>query len=119
MTVKMADMRKTQEERVHDAIAMPMGSEYPWGLCLRLSKEELDKMDVDHKEWEIGDIYHIHAMAKVTSISASENESSGECCNVEMQVIAMGAESEDAENSEEDEDMPSASRLRGKMYSED
>lgn len=114
MTVTMVDMRKTPEERAQDCMPMGCASEYPYGLSISLGKDEIEKLGIDLKDWELGDIFHLHAMAKVTSVSMNTSES-GDNCRVELQLIMIGAESEDSENSEVDY---SASKLRGKMYSE-
>lgn len=74
---------------------------YPYGTSISLDEKVLEKMGVDYSDWKVGDIFHIHAMAKVTSISEHESQDGEKCC-VSMQLIAIKGESEDAED-EEDE----------------
>ena len=97
MLNKLVDMRKTAEEKAEDMMPM-LGSvnEYPYGLCIRLTQDELDKLDVDHTDWEIGDIFDLRAMARVTSVSENETEAGKHCC-VELQIVMLGAESESEE----------------------
>lgn len=89
---------------------------YPWGLSLRLSQDELDKLNVDHGDWEVGDIFHLHALGRITSISSNETEG-GEKCNVEIQITHLAGESEDAENEEEEpEHEEEPARKKRNMY---
>lgn len=78
-------------------------NEYPYGLCIRLTESEIDRLQVDHKDWEVGDIFDLRAMARVTSISENETEA-GMRCGVELQIIMLGCESETAEDGEDTED---------------
>lgn len=100
------DMAKTPEE-IQEEVS-PLSTEvnkYPYGLRIRLTKFELDKLDVDYSDWKVGDVFHLHALAKVTSISENETEGDHNCC-VEMQITHLaGTESEDEENEDADEEM--------------
>lgn len=96
MLNKLVDMRKTPEEKMEDMMPMGTVNEYPYGLCIRLTQDELDKLDVDHADWEIGDIFDLRAMARVTSVSENETEAGKKCC-VELQIVMLGAESESEE----------------------
>lgn len=100
------DMAKTPEEIQEDV--SPLSTEvnrYPYGLRITLTKDEIDKLDVDHTDWEVGDVFHLHAFAKVVSISSNETEG-GEDCTVQLQITHLaGPEDEDEENEEMDEEM--------------
>ena len=113
----MIDMARSPEEAKD---AMPMAAaigdtpKYPWGLSISLTQDELEKLDVDHSDWEVGNVFHLHAFAKVTSISENETEN-GKCCRVELQITHLaGIESEDEEN--EEYERPKLSGLHKKMY---
>ena len=98
----MVDMAKSPLEAVKDMMPSPdNASVYPYGLCIRLTQDELEKLDVDHADWQVGDIFHLHALGKVTSISSHEREGGNNCC-VEIQLTHLSGESEDAENEEEE-----------------
>ncbi len=74
----------------------PMPPMYPYGLCLSLNDETLDKLNMEDN-CSVGDQVHFHCLAKVTS--TTENEGSGK--RIELQVIAMSAEGEEDEEQEE------------------
>lgn len=102
---KMVDMRISDEEkREKMADVMPVdptaGPDYPWGLCIRLSERELDKLGLDG-DCEVGDVLDMRCMAEVTSVSA--RKSGGErCCEVELQITHIDPKEDDDEG-EEDE----------------
>lgn len=106
--LKMTDMSLDEEDKKEmGATAMPMASDpntprYPWGLSIRLTHHEIEKLGLDYSDWEVGDIFHLHALAKVTSISEHETEGGKNCC-VELQITHLAGESEDMENEEEEE----------------
>lgn len=112
MAVQMVDLALSPEEAKLGGPSVVTDSEaprYPWGLTLTLDEKTLEKLKVDHSDWSVGDIFHLHAIARVTSVSEHENQN-GNSCNVGLQIVAMGAESEDAENEENEEAEPSLER---------
>lgn len=103
----MTDMAKTPEEVKEETAGMsaPMVSpaninRYPYGLCISLTEEELDKLGLE-PTCEVGDMLHLHALAKVTSVSQNETEA-GTRCRIELQITQLEVESEDEENEEAD-----------------
>jgi len=99
----LIDMAKTEEP---DEMASPLAmsdNKYPYGLRINLTNEELEKLDVDHTDWKVGETFHLHAFAKVTSISQDEREGGEKCCNVGLQITHLAGESEDEEDREIDE----------------
>lgn len=118
----MVDMKRTPKEK---AEVVDMGSpvaanvpDYPWGLSISLCEEELEKIGLDEDDLEIGDILHMHALMKVTSVSSNEYEG-GKHCRVELQITHMTGESEDAENEEAEKKAPKLShdKRRARLYS--
>lgn len=104
-TPHMIDMAMTPEQRKETApvaCGQENGPIYPWGLCLRFDNAVLEKLKVDISDWEVGDLFHLFSMAKVTSKSEHDTENGKNCC-VELQIVAIGAESEDKENEEAQE----------------
>lgn len=109
---KMVDMAKTPEEVKEDVAEVAPVTQakvpvYPYGLCLALTEDEMEKLDLDPEDLpEVGDMIHIAGMAKVTSVSSRENEDTEgnktKCCRVELQITHLAVESEDAENAEEE-----------------
>ena len=79
-------------------IAMPDKPDFPYGLRITLTDKELDKLDLDHADAEVGGLVHMFAMARITSVSENEMNGGEKCCRVELQIESLGIESEDAEN---------------------
>lgn len=113
----MVDMARTpaeKEEAAEAAIPSPMNQpDYPYGLCISLTQDELDKLNLDHSDVEVGDMLHMHCMAKVTSVSKTDNEATGPQCRVELQITHIVAEDEDEEDAEAEAEMP---QRRSKLY---
>lgn len=112
----MVSMRLTDEDRKQNGYGGPCdttgGSVYPYGLCISLTQPELDKLGLSDDDVAVGDMLHIHAMAKVTSVSMSDSENFGPSCRVELQITDMVGEDEDEEN-----DAPtSAETRRTRLY---
>lgn len=102
----MVSMAKSPEEIKEDmpmAIAARVKEDqpiYPWGLCLKFSEDELEKLNLDN-DCDVGDMIHIFALARVTSKSETSTDN-GSKCNIELQIEQMAVENEDEENDEED-----------------
>ena len=87
---------------------------YPYGLCISLCDNEIDKLDLED-DCEIGDLLHMHCLAKVTAISKNEMES-GSRTRIELQIIGISCEDEDAENEDAEEEMPTHKLGRRRPY---
>lgn len=98
------------DEQEKDAVPMALGStsgpRYPYGLCICLTHDELDKLGLEHHELGVGDIIHLHSLAKVTSTTVSDGPN-GPNCRVELVLAFMEAEDEEEEN---EEDSPSPTK---------
>lgn len=75
-------------------------NKYPYGLQITLSKDDLEKLNVDHSDWEIGDVFPLDILAKVVSKSVNESENGGNYCSVSLQITHIGAEEEESETQE-------------------
>lgn len=60
---------------------------YPWGLCLTLSDEELEKLDLD-ADCDVGDEITFVIRCEVTSVSQNKS-TEGPKSRLELQVVAM------------------------------
>lgn len=105
----MVDMALTPEEQEKRSTGMPMSvmgdaPKYPYGLSICLTQDELEKLDVDFGDWEVGDVFHLHALTEITSISQNET-TDGKNCRVELQITRLSGEPEDAENEESEKGM--------------
>lgn len=102
---KFIDMAKKPIELGEEAneamspAAMPQNL-YPYGLCICLTQEDLDKLNLSG-DVEADDTVHLHALAKVTSVSKRAT-TSGTDTRIELQITHLAAESEDEENEEMD-----------------
>ena len=102
----MIDMAMTP--MVSGVSSVPIASEpqspppvvYPHGLAISLTQDEIEKLNVDHTDWSVGDHFCLDCLAKITSISEHENDG-GKYCRVEMQIIAMSGEEDKGECEEE------------------
>lgn len=85
----------------------PSLPKYPYGLCISLCEDELEKLNLD-KECYVGDMLHMHCLAEVTSVSMRDDSSSGPSCRIELQITHLSVpENEDDENRESEKGMTS------------
>lgn len=102
------DIEKVKEEMQPKDWAPP---EYPYGLCLCLTKDILEKLNMDGELPDIGTIVKGGFMGKVTAVRASSDENSDNM-TVEIQITDLGIEEDSI-----DDDKPkvsSSERLYGK-----
>jgi len=95
---QFADMSLTDEQKI-DAIApipIPDRPEYPYGLRICLTQDELQKVDLDD-DCEVGDTIDLRAFARVTSKSASDGPN-GRQCRIELQIEQLAVENENTES---------------------
>ena len=103
MFAKMVSMAHTPDDIKKEAAeyaAAPVssgaasGPRYPYGLCISLGEDELEKLGLDGDLPKIGEVMQFTALARVTSASMSERETAGgepeNCCRVELQITDMG-----------------------------
>ena len=62
--------------------------DFPWGLRISLTTDELQKLGIDVKEASVGDYFQIRALCCVSSISSSDT-AKGPCDRLEAQIEAM------------------------------
>lgn len=93
--MKFVDMAHTPKEQKEE-LSPAAPSIYPYGLCLCLGQDELEKLDLE-EGFSIGDLIDMRCLAKVTSVSMSEN-SDGVYKRVELQITHMAVENEDEED---------------------
>ncbi len=96
----LVDMARSSAEPAQTS-ALVEQDKYPYGLRINLSTEELEKLGVDHSDWEIGDVFPLDILAKVVAKSANESEGGEANCNVSLQITHIGAEEEKEELEEE------------------
>lgn len=91
---------------------------YPYGLSIRLTGPELDKLQIPYEDLCTGDMIHMHCMGIITSKSDSQRMSGEDSCCVEIQITHISAENEDEEDEEDEANEPkvSLSRITSKLY---
>jgi len=107
----MVDMARTPEDIKKDmpaAVAVdpkPSAPVYPYGLCICLEDDELEKLGLDGDLPSVGEMIHLAAMAKVTSASQNEREMADgtkhERRRIELTITHLATENEDEENGAE------------------
>ncbi len=74
-TAKLVSMKRTakdkREDKLEQAPVEAMAPDYPWGLCIHLDKDELEKLGIDATKLKVGTEVAIAAKAKVTRVSQS------------------------------------------------
>lgn len=91
---KLTDMELDDDDIIDQVcpVVKPEQPRYPWGLCLRLTEKELEKLGLDD-DCDVGDYIDIRAFACVTSVSKTDGPE-GPRCSVELQVEKMAVENE-------------------------
>lgn len=85
----LINMTLTQDEAKQENEVNPDPPKYPWGLCLTLNDDSLDKLGMD-KLPEIGTKMRLVAMVEVTGVSASTYQGAEEKrSSVDLQVTDM------------------------------
>lgn len=88
--VSMKLSKADQKEEMSPVSATP--PQFPYGLCLRLDGDELDKLGITTLP-AVGDEFHIQAVGCVTSV-AELNRADAESRNIEIQITMLGLENE-------------------------
>jgi hypothetical protein len=102
MPSPMVDMELDDEDKLdaNGPYPLPSKPDYPYGLQICLTHKEFEKLGLDPSEAFVGGICHLHALARITSVSANDG-ASGASCRVEMQITNLAIESEDEENEDD------------------
>lgn len=107
MFAKMVSMARTPAEAKAEVAkydmpataSAPSVPTYPYGLCISLDDETLEKLGMEGELPAVGEVMQFTAMAKVTSASMNESERSdgtkSQCCRIELQITDMGVPAPD------------------------
>lgn len=126
----MTDMAHTPEDVKKELAEMgsiqssaPLVGLYPYGLCISFDDETLQKLKLDGELPSVGDMIHLCAMAKVTSVSANEREDTNggkkTCNRVELQITHLATENEDQEGAAAEEAVQKTAARRSRFYGTD
>lgn len=94
----MVDMAMDEKEKAE--VMNPGPPTYPYGLCISLCDNELEKLNLDDQDVSVGDMLHLHCLAEVTSVSKNDSMNFGPSCRIELQIKFISAEDEEKENEE-------------------
>jgi hypothetical protein len=83
----MKSMKLTKTEKKETAIPGPMTQDYPWGLCLNLDSEVMNKLGIKELP-EVGGKMTLSAIVEVVSVGASASKES-ENRHMSLQVTDM------------------------------
>lgn len=103
----MVDMARTDADKAKDApmsMIAPCVSDMPdydYGLNISFNQESLEKLDLD-EDVKPGDYVHVHAFARVTSMS--QQPGSDKPDRVCMVLTHIACEDEDLEGEEDNDD---------------
>lgn len=93
----MADMKISKTEAKEQALGIEMDApEYPYGLCISLEKDQLEKLGITELP-KVGAKMMVHANAVVKSVSAYDTQS-GSDQRVELQITEMELASGEAKD---------------------
>lgn len=89
----LVDMKRSASDMESDTACAPGKPDpYPYGLCLNVDKDELDKLGITSLP-EVGEEYQVMAVAKVTRVNASAAEGQDDQMGVSLQITSMALES--------------------------
>jgi ATP-dependent helicase/DNAse subunit B len=106
---KFVDMELDDEDKVDMAICCGPAPEsgklvpqYPYGLRISLTGHEIERLDLDPEDVDVGDYIHMKVFARVTSKSIDNDTDSRtgerrERVRIELQIEKIAAEDEDDE----------------------
>lgn len=102
MFSKMVDMRRSDAEKTAadgpfacSTVGGPTGPDYPYGLRIRLSEDELAKLDLDG-DCTAGDMIDLRAFAKVINVNVEEVDGKPRR-SIELQIQQIALENEETE----------------------
>jgi hypothetical protein len=93
------------EERMRDIYPAPLADmpDVPPGLCIALTETELEKLDIDTDDCDVGDMIHVSGMARLTSKSINDSES-GTRMRFELAFVFLSVEDENREYEDDDDE---------------
>lgn len=89
---ELAHMERTKAEKKEaNGLVMPKseGPDYPYGLRIHLNQEDLQKIGMNDMP-EAGNEVHLHAKARVSSVSSDQRDGGKEERRMELQITHLG-----------------------------
>ena len=94
---KMVSMKRSKEDKRADKLEhAPMEAmepDYPWGLCIHMEGDEMEKLDINTMP-KVGDEMVLVVRCKVTrtAMNASEYTAGDETKSIDLQITEIGWE---------------------------
>lgn len=86
--VSMALTADSKMKSMELPIAMTEKPEWPYGLCLSFTDEEMSKLDIDPAEAIVGQVFMMRAECRITCVSANDSEN-GSSFRMEARIERM------------------------------
>lgn len=113
--MKMVNMKMSPADMAEDSVPSTGSEPFPYGLCLNLDTDELDKLGIKDLP-EVGAEFYVCAIAKVTRVSASASEGQdGEQRGISLQITDLSLDAEMEHAGEAKETPKSEKREKGAM----
>lgn len=90
MKIDLAAAKKMAEPCATDPKDMPR---YPWGLCLNLDDDALEKLEIDELP-AVGATLTLAAKVTVQSVSSNQTEGGAERRQISLQITDLGLAAE-------------------------
>lgn len=94
----MVSMKRTAADKRGDKMENSpidaMAPDYPYGLCIHMDKDELDKLAISTLP-AVGAVMTFEVKVKVTRVSQSAAENADEQTSVDFQITDIGIETDD------------------------
>lgn len=98
MDEKLYSMKRSEKDKRTDmgetAPITSIAADYPYGLCIHLDKDELDKIGIKELP-EVGGSYPMRAMVTVTCVRQAAMSGRDEETSVDLQITDMALEMPD------------------------
>ena len=98
----LTDLKRTKEEKkpMEAAICCESQDEYPYGLCIDLNTDSLDKLGISIDKFSVKDIVTVIAECEIKSISQSSHVSGKDNKSLGLQITKMKIQEDKKANKE-------------------
>lgn len=96
MLVDMKVPKLTPAQRKkQQSVGLDSQEEYPWGLRLRLQREQLEALGIDVAKLEVGADVRLQAVCSVVSVSQERSKGQDARQGLDLQVTKLGIDPND------------------------
>jgi hypothetical protein len=90
--IQMQSMELDDEAKLDAIHPMPMPDkpDYPYGLRICLTNDEIEKLGIDPEDAKVGGRFMLQGIACVTSISCNDSGDDEKCWRIEAQIEDLG-----------------------------